>query len=419
MATRKPATPILIIGAGLSGLAAGRILTNHSIPNIIFESSLPERSQGFAISLHDWGYSALLEGLGGVSLKSMAKAVAPDRHVGGTGWVDLCMRDNSTGDVLVAPPEENRPAVMRANRNALRAWIADCGDDDLDVRYGHKLKSVSGRTGNMTAVFENGAQYSGSLVIAADGVHSAVRSQILPHIAPEVIPVVVYHGEFHLPREEFDEYIKPFANGSNILAGVGDGFNTPITVCNMTKNKVHLDWSYSRPARGHNDILFDKDIKAQDAPSDIPEALVAELSSVKLAEPWARYVNPTTIKGHSVFHWVSRCVYMSTEDAIKGGSQGVVFVGDSWHAMPIFGGEGGNHALLDSVELASAIVNDPCLEQAVSAYYNRACKRVQEAVKRSKTRFYVLHRPMAEWQDIAEKRRLKIAQANKAAKVSA
>lgn len=247
----------------------------------------------------------------------------------------------------------------------------------------------------------------------------AVRSQILPHIAPEVIPVVVYHGEFHLPREEFDEYIKPFANGSNILAGVGDGFNTPITVCNMTKNKVHLDWSYSRPARGHNDILFDKDIKAQDTPSDIPEALVAELSSVKLAEPWARYVNPTTIKGHSVFHWVSRCVYMSTEDALKGGSQGVVFVGDSWHAMPIFGGEGGNHALLDSVELASAIVNDPCLEHAVSAYYNGACKRVQEAVKRSKTRFYVLHRPMAEWQDIAEKRRLKIAQANKAAKVSA
>ncbi|KAG8412069.1 hypothetical protein J3459_016010 [Metarhizium acridum] len=112
---------------------------------------------------------------------------------------------------------------MRANRNALRAWIADCGDDDLDVRYGHKLKSVSGTTGNMTAVFENGAQYGGSLIIAADGVHSAVRSQILPHIGPEVIPVVVYHGEFHLPRGEFDEYIKPFANGSNILAGVGDG----------------------------------------------------------------------------------------------------------------------------------------------------------------------------------------------------
>lgn len=177
MAVKNPA-PILIIGAGLSGLATGRILTNHGIPNIVFESSPLERSQGFAISLHDWGYKALLEGLGGLSLKSMIKAVAPDRHVGGTGWVDLCMRDNTTGDVLVAPPDENRPAVMRANRNALRAWVADCGEDELDVRYGHKLRSVSGTIGNMTAVFENGAQYSGSLIVAADGVHSAGRSTV-------------------------------------------------------------------------------------------------------------------------------------------------------------------------------------------------------------------------------------------------
>ncbi|KHN97628.1 FAD binding domain-containing protein [Metarhizium album ARSEF 1941] len=419
MAANKPVTPILIIGAGLSGLATGRILTNHGVPNIIFESSPPERSQGFAISLHDWGYMALLEGLGGVSLKSMAKAVAPDRHVGGTGWVDLCMRDNSTGQVLVAPPEKNRPVVMRANRNALRAWIADCGDDELDVRYGHKLKNVCGTPGNMTAVFENGAQYTGSLIIAADGVHSAARCQILPHIAPEVIPVVVYHGEFHMPRQEFDQYINPLANGSNILAGVGDGFNTPITICNMTKSKVYLDWSYSRPARGPKDVLFDKDAKSHDMSTDIPQSLVEELSSLKLAEPWARYVNPETMKQHSVFHWVSRCVYMSTEDARKGAKQGIVFAGDSWHAMPIFGGEGGNHALLDSVELASAIVNNPCLEQAVSAYYDGACKRVQEAVKRSRTRFYVLHRPMAEWQDIAEKRRKKTAQAAKAADVAA
>jgi monooxygenase len=166
-------SPVLIIGAGLSGLATGRLLTNNGIPNIVFEASPPERSQGFFISLHDWGYSPLLEALGGVSLQSMTKAVAPDRFVGGTGWVDLAMRDNMTGKVLVAPEADARPAVMRANRNALRSWIADCGDEELDVRYGHRLKSISGTVGNMRTVFENGAEYEGSLVVAADGVHSA------------------------------------------------------------------------------------------------------------------------------------------------------------------------------------------------------------------------------------------------------
>lgn len=166
-------SPVLVIGAGLSGLATGRLLTNNGIPNIVFEASPPERSQGFSISLHDWGYSPLLSSLGGVSLQGMIKAVAPDRFVGGTGWVDLAMRDNTTGKVLVAPEADARPTVMRANRNALRSWIADSGDDELDVRYGHRLKSISGTAGSMRAVFENGAVFAGSLVVAADGVHSA------------------------------------------------------------------------------------------------------------------------------------------------------------------------------------------------------------------------------------------------------
>jgi monooxygenase len=165
--------PVLIIGAGLSGLAIGRLLTNNGIANIVFEASPPERSQGFAISLHDWGYSQLLEALGGLSLRTMTKAVAPDRFIGGAGWVDLVMRDNATAKVLVEPDADARPAVIRANRNSLRAWMADCGDDELDVRYGHRLKSISGSVGNMQAVFENGAEYHGSVVIAADGVHSA------------------------------------------------------------------------------------------------------------------------------------------------------------------------------------------------------------------------------------------------------
>ncbi|KAJ5909063.1 hypothetical protein N7495_001745 [Penicillium taxi] len=382
--------PVLIIGAGLSGLAAGRLLTNNGIANIVFEASSPQRDQGFAISLHDWSYSLLLEALGGLSLQGMTKAVAPDRFNGGSGWVDLAMRDNTTGEVLIAPEPSARSKVVRANRNALRTWIADCGDEELDVRYHHKLKAISGSVGNIRAIFENGAEYQGSLVISADGVHSTV-----------------YHGEFEVSRDEFDSFIKPFIGDANILAGVGDGFNTPITICHMSKSQVHLDWSYSRPARSDDDPLFCPTSKVMDQTRELPQALFDELASMKLAEPWVRYINPETIKQHSVFHWVSRCVNMTTKDMLCGAQQGIVFIGDAWHAMPIFAGEGGNHALLDSVELVAAIKSSSDLDSAILAYYDGAGRRCQDAVRRSKSRFYVLHRPMTEWQDVAAKRRLK------------
>lgn len=164
--------PVFIIGAGISGLTTGRLLTNSGIPNIIFEASTLDRSQGFSISLRDWGYSALLDALGDVPVRSFASGVAPDRCLGGTGWIDQALRDNTTGALLVAPDPANKQPILRANRNALRTWIADCGEDELDIRYGHRLKRLSGRAGDVTVEFENGAQYQGSLVIAADGVHS-------------------------------------------------------------------------------------------------------------------------------------------------------------------------------------------------------------------------------------------------------
>lgn len=222
------------------------------------------------------------------------------------------------------------------------------------------------------------------------------------------MPVVVYHGEFRITKEEFDNTIKPLAGESNILAGVGDGFNTPITVTNMTKKHADLDWSYSRPISGDDDPLFRPNITAEEA-KQIPQELLDEIASRGLAEPWSLYLNPKAIKEQRVFNWLSRCVSVSKEDTETGVDKGVVFVGDSWHAMPIFGGEGGNHALLDAVELSKAIADrwfcpgDAVLDDAVRAYYETAFRRCQEAVRRSKQRFFQLHRPMAEWKELAER----------------
>ncbi|KAL4874948.1 hypothetical protein BJY04DRAFT_233200 [Aspergillus karnatakaensis] len=404
MAQEDTTKQILIVGAGLAGLAVARLLTNSGISNIVFEGSLEDRNQGFSISLSEWGYSTLLEALGDVSVRGLTRGVAPDRQVGGSGYVDLIMRDNTTGNILVAPDPETQPSIIRANRNALRTWIADKGDEALDLRYGHKLKSVTGTIGSMVARFDNGAQYQGSLVIAADGIYSTVRSIVLPEITPGIVPAVVYHGEFKIPREEYDCVFRPLVGHSNILAGVGDGFNTPITVCNLTKTEAHLDWSYSRMASGEGDPLYRPNLRAE-ASREIPQALLDEVASRKLAGPWSHYLNADAMQTHSVFYWTSKYVSMTKQDVKKGAERGVVFIGDSWHAMPIFGGEGGCHALMDAVELAAALYHQgDGLERVISTYYDGAWKRCGDAVRRSKGRFSVLHRPIAEWRQLAEKK---------------
>ncbi|KAL4880800.1 hypothetical protein BJY04DRAFT_218953 [Aspergillus karnatakaensis] len=453
--TTKPPHPILIIGAGIAGLTTARLLTNASIPNIVFDTAFPTQPQGYAISLRKFGFSALLKALGDLPLSALTKGVAPDRLIGGTGWIDQSLRNNQTGEVIVMPPGEDRrdPSILRANREALRSWIADCGEEEVDIRYGHRLVDLSfsdsdagsdepgsGSASVVTATFANGTVYKGSLLIAADGVHSTVRNTLLPNIIPEIVPVLVYHGDLSLPLEDYERIMRKHTGESNTLAGVGDNFNTPLNVCNIAPSvapatpsgasgeedtggrgggndnasgkTVHMSWSYSRPSLGSDDALYNSNIALtveESLTSTIPAALLKEIEERDLADPWNVFINPTAMQHHQVFNWLIRCVSVDRDLMDTAVGKNVVFVGDSWHAMPIFGGEGGNHALVDGVELAGLL--SKCgwkggeVKKVLAEYYDGAFRRGQDAVRRSKQRFFQLHRPIGEWVEIAEKSR--------------
>lgn len=166
------AKPVLIIGAGISGLSTARLLTQHNVPVIVFEQSSPERNQGYSITVRDWAFKPLLSDLGDSCVSDLERAVAVDRSLGGCGWIDLTLRDNSTGVTLLAPgpPKsgETEQALFRANRTALRSWLSE----GIDLRYEHKLTSLKGKAGDVKAVFESGAEVEGSLIVGADGLHS-------------------------------------------------------------------------------------------------------------------------------------------------------------------------------------------------------------------------------------------------------
>ncbi|KAI4718445.1 hypothetical protein E4T48_05290 [Aureobasidium sp. EXF-10727] len=391
--------PIIIIGAGIAGLSAARLLKQKNIPCTVFEQSSPDKSQGYAITLREWAFLPLLAGLGDIPLDAFVKAVAVDRELGGCGNIDLTFRDNGTGETLSNPdplqPGQER-TLFRANRSVLRDWLSQ----GLDIRYGHKLSTVQGRPGNVTAVFENGHECRGSMIIAADGVHSAETN-------PEVLPVILFHGQKTMSLSQWQHHSAQLNSTSTILAGVGDSFNTFLTIANVTPDAtVHLDWTYSRAKQTPNDALW---VPSRGDLIKVPHHLLKEIRSLDLTPPFSTLVNADSMKKGKVYNWQIRALQVARRDLDAAAASGVVFVGDAVHAMPIFGGEGGNHAILDAVELVELIgtksgggISPADVEQVVHAFNDAAHQRGQDAVNRCTQRFTQFHQPMSKWKMVAK-----------------
>ncbi|KAK6854056.1 hypothetical protein PG995_010868 [Apiospora arundinis] len=400
--------PVIIAGAGIAGLSLARLLQDNGIPMIIFEKSVSDRSQGHGITARDWAFGPLLREVGnGCSKEDFQNAVAVDRGIGGRGFADLSFRNNGTGEMLFNPEahaEGHNSGLFRANRSFLRDWLAE----GLDVKYEHEVKSVEGGPGLVRVSLQSGIQYEGSMLVGADGVHSMVRNLVLPHIQPDILPVVLFHGKAHMSRAEYDSFVRTSLGSSNVAAGVGDNFNTFLTVASAGKDEVHLDWSYSRARQGDGDPLWMPD-RAEVI--KVPQHLLKELRSRDLAPPFSTLVNADAVKRDRVYNWRARTVTVPPADLDTAARRGVVLVGDAAHAMPIFGGEGGNHALLDGVELfrhvcdawdaQNGVLGASDVDALIQAFNKDAGPRGREAVQRCTRNFSRFHQPIDGWKKVA------------------
>ncbi|KAF7587365.1 hypothetical protein BBP40_007353 [Aspergillus hancockii] len=176
---------VLIIGAGLTGLLIAQGLKKNGISCSVYEKARSHRGSNWGVTLH-WAAQywndllpehlkkRLVEG----QVDRMQDAEAMKGHE------EIALRNGSTGERYCTLPF---PGVRDYNVGRLKALLSE----DIEVYCG-KMFSHANFVGNgVTAVFEDGSEAAGTVLIGTDGNSSQVRRAALEPASladPESLP---------------------------------------------------------------------------------------------------------------------------------------------------------------------------------------------------------------------------------------
>jgi salicylate hydroxylase len=180
-----------VVGGGLGGLATAAALTRVGIEASVYEQApaLGEVGAGVLIGpnsvrlLHRLGLAGVIDQVGGwvgegsTYYRHDGTRVGPVMTTDSSGWA--AMYGMHRADLI----------------DVLRRVVPDGR-----VHPGHRAVSFEQDTGKARVVFENGAVAEADMVIAADGIHSALRRFVTEPTAPVFSGQVSYRGVLDTAR---------------------------------------------------------------------------------------------------------------------------------------------------------------------------------------------------------------------------
>lgn len=240
---------ILIIGAGLGGLALAQALRAKDIPFTIFERSDQCRAQGWALSLHDWfvktqqapkTLTKLRPDIWNRFIESLISSTKDDMPSLDTVSNTYELGIPSEAAIFDAAsmreyhrwggPKQN---MIRANRSRLRNWLLT----GIAVQYSKRFTHYSGDGSGVTAYFSDSSSYRGDILVGADGVSSHVRDQLLPDSPenrPQALPMGVIVGQLTATKEQYQRWMKTFA--PSLFIGLAGHRHVAIGLKEISKN---------------------------------------------------------------------------------------------------------------------------------------------------------------------------------------
>ncbi|HDS0950899.1 TPA: FAD-dependent monooxygenase [Stenotrophomonas maltophilia] len=334
---------IVIVGAGLGGLALARVLHVHGIASTVYEAepSRHARSQGGMLDIHEHNGQRALQAAG------LFDAFSAIIHPGGQASRVL----DRSGAVLLEEADDGSGGRPEVPRGELRRVLLDSLPDGT-VRWGRKLASVEALgNGRHRLQFSQGETVDADMLVGADGAWSKVRPLLTP-ATPD------YSGMLYVETYLFDadaqHPLAAAAVGSGALFAVEPGKG--ILAHREPNGALHAYVALRKP------LEWVEQLKACDTAAII-RAVAGQF------EGWTPAL--TALFTAAQTPPVLRPIYALPAGQRWPRTRGVTLLGDAAH-LTIPAGEGANLALFDGAELAAALVAHGDDTEAALAAYEQA-----------------------------------------------
>ncbi|WP_232246459.1 FAD-dependent oxidoreductase [Kitasatospora mediocidica] len=339
---------IMVIGGGIAGTATALALHKAGLDVTVYEAH-PDTGEdiGAFLTLASNGMRAL----------GQLDAAAPIAELGfpvtGLSVVD------ETGAQLAGLPlgEHDHPltryrCLRRAELGA--ALQREVRRRGIPIRHGARLVGVAESATDVTVTFADGSSASGELLVGADGLHSAVRSQLFPTAAgPAYAGQSVFYGYTtdYPAQDEKPDHI-------TMVRGSGAAFGYLVSRTGETFwfARVAGPALTARELAGTTAGRWRDRLLPALRPDRTPAADIVAATEHRLMATNALHLSPGA-------RWHSR----------RG-----VLIGDAAHAASPATGQGASMALEDAVVLAKALRDADTLAAALDSYERHRRPRAEQ-----------------------------------------
>jgi salicylate hydroxylase len=358
------ARTIVIAGAGIGGLTAALALAENGFRVIVLEKAERLEEAGAGLQLSPNASRILIEL--GLQQRLDARAVLPDAisimSVRSGGEIARLPLGNAAASRAGAPWWVMHRADLQA---ALLAEVSD--NPDIELKLGCQFDDVVTDACGVIVTARSGTtrcEQPALALIGADGVWSAVRHRLFPHIAPQFSGLIAWRGTFEatrLPPEPASKRVQLWMGSNAHLVAYpisGGGRINVVAIVPGTWNEP--GWS--------------------------TDGDPAEIRNVFATTQWP---GPPRMMIGAVHGWRKWALFTVSHGG-DWSSGPIALLGDAAHAMLPFAAQGAGMAIEDAAVLAKCLADcgdsAPAIAAALGRYagLRRArVMRVQAAARRN------------------------------------
>ncbi len=359
--------PVIIAGGGIGGLATALTLHQIGVPCIVFEAVREMRPLGVGINLQPNAVRELYDL--GITERDLDRVGLPAKE-----WALVGLNGNdiyAEPRGLLAGYAWPQYAVHRGLFHILLYQKAVERIGAGSIRLGSRVTGYRKYPGCVTALIEeadgSSGEAKGRLLIAADGIHSAVRAQMHPDQPP------IHWGGAVMWRGTSKG--KPIRSGSSFV-GLGT----------HRHRMVFYPISHPDPRTGLSTINWIAEVTMDNAEGWNQDGWFRQVPIGDFIHHFDGWVwdwldVPDLIRrADTVFENP-----MIDRDPVATWRDGpVLLLGDAAHAMYPTGSNGGSQAIVDARILGAAMIGHGVTEDALAAYDDRLCGPISQLILRNR-----------------------------------